>query len=178
MGFSSLINESSEGLETKNILLFFFLSPNLLLNKLKKNMVNIQAIVFLDETSTRLFGSQESYLAFCIRGGSTQHVARQRELRQHIATVEREFAQTYNCDPACMKDIILCFGTVEEARIRIRDIHSRHLLCNHSNRVILQIMMRSDKTYNIVSTIFRPHDCETITVDINRPPPLVPEFEP
>jgi len=142
-------------------------------------MVNLQAIVYIDSVA-RLFGSLESYRAFCYQGATPIQAARKRQLRVQAGIAEHQFAISYNCDPELMKGIVVCFGTIREARRRLRELHIRCLLCNHANQVILQIRRLPGETYHIVSTVFRPFDVEVIQTIISGPEVVGvdPEFEP
>lgn len=142
-------------------------------------MVNIQAIIYIGDVA-RLFGSLESYRAFCYQGATPAQTAQKQQLKVQAGIAEHQFAIAYNCDPALMKGVVACFGTIREARRRLRELHIRHLLCNHANQVILQIRRLPGDTYHIVLTIFRPFDVEVVQTIINGPEVtgVGPEFEP
>lgn len=118
-------------------------------------MVNIKSIVVITEDSVVSFNSWDSFwsaqLLHC--------AARQREqLHQRLAlatATENLLAHSYGVPANWVRGIGLIFGTVDECRRRFRDEHTRRLLCDPSNRVVVQVWVKRHEIIT-TATVYEP----------------------
>ena len=85
-------------------------------------MVNIQAIIYIGDVA-RLFGSLESYRAFCYQGATPAQTAQKQQLKVQAGIAEHQFAIAYNCVrslaiPLNLMCVALCAALTTRASVQ------------------------------------------------------------
>jgi len=127
-------------------------------------MVNIKAIVYIGTNRCYCFGSHAAYLDWCESTATTAaYKDKLKKTREKVLAFEQALAIKYNMDPEHIKSVTVSLGCIPEAKTRFEDEYTRNLICNPAHRVIIQIRAVGD-TQTVITTVYRPHDCEVIPI--------------
>jgi len=124
-------------------------------------MVNIQAIVYIDNTGTVSFDSFPEYWAFLNRSLNQAEKNRMTKYKQMMVACAIAMSSKYGYSMTETENIVLAFGTIKQTNEGMKIFANRDLLCNLENKVIVEIKETPIGTH-IVTTIHRPTGFERI----------------
>ena len=140
-------------------------------------MVNIKAIIYIGTSRCFCFGSHAAYLDWCESTSTTAaYKDKLKKNREKVLAFEQALAVQYNMDPEHIKSVTISLGCLQEAKTRFEDEYTRNLLCNPAHRVIIQIRA-VENTQTVITTVYRPHDCEIIHITMRSPATRDPSHE-
>lgn len=129
-------------------------------------MVNIQSVVHVTGTLVQSFDSLASYYAAMLNGADAEYRAKQLRLRRVHALVEQGLSTKYDIPLTTMTDVCFLFGTHTNAIRSLRDAHTRELVCDLNNKIVVQVRINRAHC-DVVTTVWRPFDHQTIASSFN-----------
>jgi hypothetical protein len=127
-------------------------------------MVNITLIVHIASSNGRVttYPSCAAYFNYISTNSPPAWLAVQTRLRRAQILCEQALAAQYGIPLPNLANVCVVFGTVSNTNLRMRDEHTRDLVCNPNHSIVVQMKTYPERT-DIISTIHRAFDYEIIT---------------
>jgi len=124
-------------------------------------MVNIQAIVVVSDSQTRMFGNYDDYWNHVMTSASSVWKQKMIRVKALADRAELEFAELYEVPAVNLKNVCFIFGTAANTRRQLLDPHTRELVFNLDHRIVINLR-RSQGRCNVIAVIYRPFDHQII----------------
>jgi hypothetical protein len=133
----------------------------------RRDMVNIQSVVYIDNNGTYAYNSFDEWFAQTLRVASDNCKRKLLGQKQIDNIFSDTVASQYGYDKEQTKHVIFLFGNTVEADKRLQDISIRELIFKLENRIILEIVDTHRVNY-IVVTIHRNEEFEILTTRLRQ----------